>query len=67
MIEASLQPLEKQLAIINVAVESLDARSSEIIEHDHTVLTEIKKTFQWLHQSLDTKEEDLISQLDHLS
>ena len=67
VIEASLQPLEKQLAIINTAMENLDARCSEITEQYQAIEIEIKKNIQLLYQTVNRKEEDLISQLAHLS
>ena len=67
MIVASLQPVEQQLASVNKALEGLDTRCSQITDQRQTIETDIKKNIRQIHEALEARQEELITQLDQMT
>ena len=66
-ITSSLEPMEKQLATIKRALAQLDARCEEISNQRATMEANIHDTIRRLHQTLDVRKTELISQLHQLT
>ena len=67
MIVASLQPVEQQLTSINRALEGLDTRCGQITAQCQTIETEIKRNICLIHQALEARQEELITQLNQMT
>ena len=67
VIVASLQPVEKQLASVNKALESLDAQCGQITDQRQTIDTDIKKNIRQIHEALEARQEELVTQLDQMT
>ena len=63
-IVASLQPVEQQLATIGKALEGLDVRCGQITEQRQVIETQIQRSIQQLHETLEARKQDLIGQLE---
>ena len=66
-ISATLQPVEKQLSAINSALDEIDQRSKEL--NDKRIATEanILQKLKQLQKLLDTREAELITQLNQVT
>ena len=64
---ASLQPVEQQLATLCKALEGLDARSNQISNQRQVIETQIQRSIQQLHEALEARKEDLITQLGQVT
>ena len=67
VIIASLQPVEQQLASVNKALEGLDTRCGQITDQRQTIETDIKKNIHQIHEALEARQEELITQLDQMT
>ena len=67
VIVASLQPVEQQLASVNKALEGLDTRCGQITDQRQTIETDIKRNICQIHEALETRQEELITQLDQMT
>ena len=63
-IVASLQPVEQQLATVGKALEGLDVRCGQITEQRQAIETQIQRSIQQLHETLEARKQDLIGQLE---
>ena len=63
VIVASLQPVEQQLASVNKALEGLDTRCIQISNQCGTIETDIKRNIRQIHEALEARQEELITQL----
>ena len=66
VIVASLQPVEQQLASVNKALEGLDTRCDQITAQRQTIETDIKRNIHQIHEALEARQEELITQLDQM-
>ena len=64
---ASLQPVEQQLASVNKALEGLDTRCGQITAQRQTIETDIKRNIRQIHEALEARQEELITQLDQMT
>ena len=67
VIVASLQPVEQQLASVNKALEGLDTRCGQITDQRQTIETDIKKNIRQIHEALEARQEELITQVDQMT
>ena len=67
VIDASLQPIQKQLASVSNALEGLDIRCSRINKQRQDIKTQIQRSVQQLHDALETRKHDLIKQLEQMT
>ena len=67
VIVASLQPVEQQLASVNKALEGLDTRCGQITNQRQTIETDIKRNIRQIHEALEARQEELITQLDQMT
>ena len=67
VIVASLQPVEQQLASVNKALEGLDIRCGQITDQRQTMETDIKRNIRRIHEALEARQEELITQLDQMT
>ena len=67
VIVASLQPVEQQLASVNKALEGLDTRCGQITDQRQTIETDIKRSIHQIHEALEARQEELITQLDQMT
>ena len=67
VIVASLQPVEQQLASVNKALEGLDTRCGQITAQRQTIETDIKRNIHQIHEALEARQEELITQLDQMT
>ena len=67
VIVASLQPVEQQLASVNKALEGLDTQCGQITDHRQTIETDIKRNICQIHEALEARQEELITQLDQMT
>ena len=67
VIVASLQPVEQQLASVNKALEGLDTRCGQITDQRQTIETDIKRNIHQIHEALEARQEELITQLDQMT
>ncbi len=65
-ITSSLEPMEKQLKSIHIALAQLDTRSGEISDQRVTIEASIHKTIRRLHEILDVRKTELIGQLHQI-
>ena len=63
-ITTSLKSVEQQLSTLHKAVESLDARCAVILEQKTAVVAEIGSAITHLHQALEVRKEELVSQAE---
>ena len=66
-IVTSLEPIEKQVGIVNKALEELDQESAEVDEQRGTTKTEIARLFRQIYDVLEARKADLDSQVDQLA
>ena len=66
-IVTSLEPIEKQVSIVNKALEELDKESAEVDDQRGTIKTEIARLFQQIYDVLEARKADLDSQVDQLA
>jgi len=66
-IVSSLQPVVQQLAIVNKAFQALDTRTKDIEDQRMTVEADIHKHIDCLHQALEQRRTELVSQLHQLT
>ena len=66
VIVASLQPVEQQLASVNKALEGLDTQC-QITAQRQTIETDIKRNIRQIHEALEARQEELITQLDQMT
>ncbi len=59
----SLEPMEKKLKTIHIALAELDTRSGEISDQRVTIEAIIHDTIRRLHEILDIRKTELIGQL----
>ena len=67
VIVASFQPVEQQLASVNKALEGLDTRCGQITNQRQTIETDIKRNVRQIHEALEARQEELITQLDQMT
>ena len=67
VIVASLQPVEQQLASVNKALEGLDTRCGQITDQRQSIETDIKRSIRLIHEALEARQEELITQLDQMT
>ena len=67
VIASSLQPVEQQLASVNKALEGLDTRCGQITNQRQTIETDIKRNIHQIHEALEARQEELITQLDQMT
>ena len=63
-ITASLEPVENQLSVVNKALKQLDMQSQELNNQRAAVETNIQQQIQQLHELLEVRKTELISELD---
>ena len=66
-IEASLEPVESQLASVNTALEGLDILCTTINSQRQSLKTEVKSTVHQIHQALEKREEELVLEIDQIA
>jgi hypothetical protein len=66
-IVTSLEPIEKQVGIVNKALEELDQQSAKVDNQRGTTKTEIVQLFQQIYDILEVRKADLVSQVDQLA
>ena len=66
-IASSLQPVEQQLASVNKALEGLNTRCGQITDQRQTIETDIKRNIRQIHEALEARQEELITQLDQMT
>ena len=64
---ASLEPVEKQLTVVNKALEQIDRQSAEVNDLRTATETEIHKTIQQLHELLEARKIELIGKLNQFA
>ena len=67
VIVASLQPVEQQLASVNKALEGLDTRCNQITTQRQTIEADIERNVRQIHEALEARQEELITQLDRMT
>ena len=67
VIVASLPPVEQQLASVNKALEGLDTQCGQITNQRPTIETDIKRNIRQIHEALEARQEELITQLDQMT
>ena len=60
----SLKPVEKQLEATNTALLRLDSRCDNIVARRVATETEIHKSFDEIHKTLEAREAELVAQLE---
>ena len=66
-IVTSLEPIEKQVGIVNRVLEELDQESAKVDNQRRTTKTEIARLFQQIYEVLEARKADLDSQIDQLA
>jgi DNA-binding beta-propeller fold protein YncE len=66
-IVTSLEPIEKQVGIVNKALEELDQQSAEVDDQRGTTKSEIARLFRQINDVLEARKADLVSQVDQLA
>ena len=66
-ITPSLEPMEKQLVVINEALALIDGRCGEVSDQQAATEANIHDTFKRLHEILEVRKTQLIDQLQHIS
>ena len=67
VIVASLQPVEQQLASVNKALEGVDNECGLITHKRQSIETDIKRNIRQVHDVLETRQEELITQLEQMT
>ena len=62
-----LEPIKHHLVTVDQALQSFAARSKEIHDQSAAIQTDIHKQLDQLHQALEQRRTELISQLDQLT
>ena len=60
----SLEPVEKQLEATNTALLRLNSRCDQIVARRVAMETEIHKSFDEIHKTLEAREAELVAQLE---
>ena len=63
-IEASLEPVQAQLASVNTALDGLDVLCTTINDQRQSLKTEVKSTMRQIHQALEKREEELVLEIE---
>ena len=63
----SLQPVEKQIAMLKRAIEWANARYAEVTEQNKAVVTEIRTATTNLRQVIEARERELVSRAEHMT
>ncbi len=66
-IMSSLEPMEKQLGVIDKALEEFDAGGLAISKQQGAIVVDIHSTMTQLHEVLDRRETELYTQLNSIS
>ena len=66
-IVTALEPIEKQVGIVNKALEELDQKSAEVDDQRGTAKTEIVRLFRQIYDILEARKADLVGQVDQLA
>ena len=66
-VASSLQPVEQQLASVDKALEGLDTRCGQITDQRQTIEIDIKRSIRQIHEALEARQEELITQLDQVT
>ena len=66
-IVTSLEPIEKQIGIVNKALEELEQQSAEVDDKRGMTKTEIEQLFQQIYDVFEVRKADLVSQVDQLA
>ncbi len=66
-ITSSLEPMEKQLEIVNKALAQLDARCGEISDQQEAIEADIHDSIRRLHEFLDARKTELIYRLHQIT
>ena len=66
-ITTSMEAIEAKLTIVNEALAQLDARCGEIFDQRAAVEVNIDNTFRQIHEALDARKTELISQLHQIT
>ena len=66
-IVTSLEPIEKQVGIVNKALEELGQQSTKIDDQRGRTKTEIARLFRQIYDILEARKADLDSQVDQLA
>ena len=61
---ASLEPVEKQLTVVNKALEQIDQQSAEVNKRRTATEAKLQRTFQQLHELLEARKTELIDKLN---
>ena len=64
---ASVEPVEQHLASVNKALEGLGTLRGKITNQCQVLKTQIMAKMRLVHEALEARQEDLISQLDQLT
>ena len=64
---ASVEPAKQQLASINKALEDLITLCGRITDQRQALETEVRASFRLIHEALEVREEEVISQLDQMT
>ena len=64
---ATAVPVEQQLASVNKALEGLGTVRGKITNQRQVLETQIRASMRQIHEALEVREEDLVSQLDQLT
>ena len=63
----SLEPIEKQVSIVNKALEELDQQSAKIDNQRGTTKAEIEQIFRQMYDILEARKAHLVSHIDHFA
>ncbi len=66
-ITVSLEPMEKQLAVISKALVQLDICCRDVAKHQEGVEANIHVTVERLHETLNVRKAELITKLDEIT
>ena len=66
-IVTSLEPIEKQVGIVNKALKELDQESTKVDDQRGRTKTEIARLFRQIYDVLEARKADLDSQVDQLA
>ena len=66
-IATSLEPIEKQIGIVNKALEELGQQSTKVDDQRGTTKIEIAQLFRQIYDVLEARKADLDSQVDQLA
>ena len=66
-IVTALEPIEKQVGIVNKALEELDQELAKVDDQRGTAKTEIVRLFRQIYDILEARKADLVGQIDQLA